>query len=114
IVDSKAQGTKLAFAARHTGRIVLRLDAYFGSAFPYPKLDLIASPIHGIAMENAGAIVFDDRYLLIGARPSPEQHSVFGGIVAHKISPQWFGDFVRPGWWDDIWRNESLARGLGW
>ena len=112
-VASKGQGKKLAFAARHTGEIVLRLEEYFGSAFPYPKLDLIASPIHGIAMENAGAIVFDDRHLLIGARPSPEQQSVFGGIVAHEISHQWFGDFVTPVWWDDIWLNESFAQWLG-
>src|SRR2546422_1537037 len=112
-VASKGQGKKLAFAARHTGEIVLRLEEYFGSAFPYPKLDLIASPIHGIAMENAGAIVFDDRHLLIGARPSPEQQSIFGGIVAHEIAHQWFGDLVTPVWWDDIWLNESFAQWLG-
>jgi len=112
-VASKGQGKKLAFAARHTGEIVLWLEEYFGSAFPYPKLDLIASPIHGIAMENAGAIVFDDRHLLIGARPSPEQQSIFGGIVAHEIAHQWFGDLVTPVWWDDIWLNESFAQWLG-
>ena len=112
-VASKGQGKKLAFAARHTGEIVLRLEEYFGSAFPYPKLDLIASPIHGLAMENAGAIVFDDRYLLIGARPSPEQQSIFGGVVAHEIAHQWFGDLVTPVWWDDLWLNESFAQWLG-
>jgi aminopeptidase N len=112
-VASKGQGKKLAFAARHTGEIVLLLEEYFGSAFPYPKLDLIASPIHGFAMENAGAIVFDDRHLLIGARPSPEQQSIFGGIVAHEIAHQWFGDLVTPVWWDDLWLNESFAQWLG-
>ena len=112
-VASRGQGKRLAFAARHTGEIVLRLEEYFGFAFPYPKLDLIASPINGIAMENAGAIVFDDRHLLIGARPSPAQQSVFGGIVAHEIAHQWFGDFVTPVWWDDIWLNESFAQWLG-
>ena len=112
-VTTKGQGKKLAFVLRETPGLVQRLERYFGLPFPYPKLDLIASPIHGFAMENAGAIVFDDVYLLIGADPVPRQQARFANVVAHEVAHQWFGDLVTPVWWDDLWLNESFAQWLG-
>jgi len=112
-VTTKGQGKKLAFAARETPDLVQRLERYFGLPFPYPKLDLIASPIHGFAMENAGAIVFDDLFLLMGADPVPRQQARFANVVAHEVAHQWFGDLVTPVWWDDLWLNESFAQWLG-
>ena len=60
-----ARAVKLQLALRETPELVHRLEQYFGIAYPYPKLDLIASPDMGGAMENAGAILFDDTLILL-------------------------------------------------
>src|SRR4029079_189835 len=53
-------------AAQAAPPILAALIRYFGRPYPYEKLDLIAAPefLYG-AMENAGAIVFADRDLLM-------------------------------------------------
>lgn len=112
-VTTKGQAKRFAFAMRHTPDLVLRLERYFGLPFPYPKLDVIASPMHGFAMENPGAIIVDASIVLFGPDPSPRQQVTFAQTVAHETAHQWFGDLVTPAWWDDIWLNESFAQWLG-
>lgn len=112
-VATRGQGAALAFAARQTASLVTRLETYFGIPFPYPKLDMIASPSHFGAMENAGAILFSDSLLLLGPTPTVRQQSNFGTVAAHEISHQWFGDLVTPVWWDDLWLNEAFAEWMG-
>jgi alanyl aminopeptidase len=48
-----------------TPPILAALEQYFGSRYPYEKVDLIAVPEYWYgAMENPGAITFLDRILL--------------------------------------------------
>ncbi len=113
IVGVRGRAAKLAFALKETPELVERLEAYFGTPFPYPKLDMIASPIQAGAMENAGAILFPEAQLAMDASPTPQQRAAFGYVAAHELAHQWFGDLVTPAWWDDTWLNESFATWMG-
>jgi aminopeptidase N len=79
-----------------------------------PKLDSIAVPggFSG-AMENWGAITYNDRILLVGPSSTMQNRQTIFSIQAHEMAHQWFGDLVTMGWWDDTWLNESFASWLG-
>ncbi len=109
-VATRGRGKELAYALAHAGEIVTALEGYFGSAYPYDKLDLLAVPDMGGAMENAGAITFAEGILLLDEpSSSAEARFTHASVVAHEISHQWFGDLVTMRWWDDLWLNEAFA-----
>ena len=114
IVSPKGQGKLASTAAEMTPPILHALETFFASRYPYEKLDLLAVPEFNHAMENAGAVVFGDRYISLDpASATVAQRSFLAKLLAHELSHMWFGDLVTMSWWDDLWLNESFADWLG-
>ena len=108
----RGKAAETRYAKASTPRLLELMEEYFGSPYPYPKLDSMAIPITVAfgAMENAGLITYRSGLML--SPPDREDDSFqqrYAGIGAHEIAHQWFGDLVTMVWWDDLWLNESFA-----
>jgi len=109
-ITAHGKGDKIRYALANTRVLFESLEKYFGVPYPYAKLDLLAVPDYAFgAMENAGAIVYRESYMLFDEKSPLAQKINYGSVNAHEMSHQWFGDLVTPKWWDDIWLNESFA-----
>ncbi|HLL23148.1 MAG TPA: M1 family aminopeptidase, partial [Kofleriaceae bacterium] len=116
IVTLAGRSADATYAAQTAGKVLDTVEDYFGVPYPYEKLDHLTIPLTvGFgAMENAGLITYAEDVMLMDAkRPSQAQREDWLGTAAHEVAHQWFGNFVTPMFWDDIWLNEGFATWLG-
>jgi aminopeptidase N len=82
---------------------------YFEVAYPFGKYDQIIVPdFNAGAMENVGAVTFNERYISRGERSNAQLRNL-ASVIAHEMSHMWFGDLVTMNWWNGLWLNESFA-----
>ncbi len=100
IITPKGKGAETKWAVESTGPIVEQLEKYFGTVYPYEKLDQIAEPTFAGAMENPGLVTYGHQLIL----SKPENDSLgrqrgYASVCAHELAHMWFGDLVTMKWW---------------
>ena len=112
IVTTAGKQGSARYALDATKQLLHYYNDYFGTRYPLPKLDQIAMPggFRG-AMENWGAIVYNETRLLVDPQSSPElTRQLVYVFAAHEMAHQWLGNLVTMAWWDNLWLNESFAQ----
>jgi aminopeptidase N len=99
------------FSLKNVGEVLDKLEEVFGVPFPLDKVDHIAATQHpSSAMENFGAIIYQEDYLLFRPIYSLDRLKYNKKLMAHELVHQYFGNLVAPKWWSYTWLNEGFAR----
>ena len=95
---------------RANDRAATWLEEYFGTPFPFHKLDVVLAPAFPFGgMEHPGAIFYSEERFVFRERPTLPQRLGRTATIYHEVAHQWFGDLVTMEWFDDLWLKEGFA-----
>jgi cytosol alanyl aminopeptidase len=108
---AKGRGHLMSTSLEMHAEILETLEGWFGTPYPYAKLDVVAAlEFAAGAMENAGLVVYREELALVDPETTPVTRlQSIANTVAHELAHMWFGNLVTLAWWDDLWLNEAFA-----
>ncbi|CZT42721.1 probable aminopeptidase 2 [Rhynchosporium secalis] len=104
------------FSLELAARTLEFYEKTFDSAFPLPKMDMVAIPDFAAgAMENWGLITYRVVDLMLDEKTSSASTKErVAEVVQHELAHQWFGNLVTMDFWDGLWLNEGFATWMSW
>ena len=109
IIVPQGHSVEAQYVANTTPQIVNLLERYFRIPYPYEKLDEVAIPYAGYAMEHPGLVTYGSVFFLMKSDAPLQIKRVAVSVISHELAHQWFGDLVTMAWWNDTWLNEAFA-----
>ncbi|XP_071627753.1 aminopeptidase N-like [Temnothorax longispinosus] len=87
------------------------LEEYTDRTKGVPKVDHVIVPNYPLTgMGDWGIIIYDESEVVYDDSKDPTfQRRKIASLVAHEIAHQWFGNFITPSWWPDLWLSEGFA-----
>ncbi|MEZ4399309.1 MAG: M1 family metallopeptidase [Kofleriaceae bacterium] len=89
------------------GPITAAAERYLGRPWPWPKLDVVVVPSFDGAMENPGLITVAGE-IAVGPVDAAARANL-ALVLAHELCHAWFGTYVTPRTWTELWLNEGFA-----